>query len=244
MKKQLIILLIGLFCFSFVSADTEIYQVNTSTNLQFTCTLNNEIPAAATFNITISDKEGNYLVNNQETQSQGNGAFNYTTTFLKAEIYKIQMFCTDGIYSYSNEGYYDITKTGTTLDIGEALTYFILAFGVLLLFLLSFYFMIFTPYGNDLNEKGMVIKISKLKYVKLGLILLTWVLLTWFLNILIGLSDNFVVLTMYYGFFGFIFSTMNNLAIPLGLVILVISLFEIIRDANIMKNISKFGSSN
>jgi len=135
-----------------------------------------------------------------------------------------------------------ITKSGTLLETGESLTYFILAFGVFLLFVISFYFMIATPYGNEVNEKGAVIKITKLKYVKLALILLTWVLFTWFLNILIGLADNFVVLTMYYGFFGFIFQVMNNLALPLGILILVISFFEIIRDANILGNLKKFGS--
>lgn len=137
----------------------------------------------------------------------------------------------------------EITKTGTILKTGESLLYFILAFGVFLLFVLSFFFMITTPYENEVNQKGAVIKITKLKYVKLGLILLTWVLFTWFLNILIGLSDNFVNLTMYYGFFGFIFQTMNNLALPLGLVILVISFFEIIRDADLYGNIKKLGSA-
>jgi len=136
-----------------------------------------------------------------------------------------------------------VTKTGTALETPEALIYSILACGVLLLFIISFYFMITVEYGNNINEKGAVIKLTKTKYVKLGLILLTWVLFTWFLNILIGLSDNFVSLTMYYGLFGFIFETMNNLALPLGIVIIVICLFEIIRDANIQKAISKFGSS-
>lgn len=138
---------------------------------------------------------------------------------------------------------FDVTKTGTETKTAESLIYFILAFGVILLFILSFYFMIATPYSNETNEKGEVIKIVKLKYVKLALILLTWVLFTWFLNILIGLSDNFVILTMYYGFFGFMFDLMNNLSLYVGIVVLVIMGFEIVRDANIMDNIKKFGSS-
>jgi len=138
---------------------------------------------------------------------------------------------------------FDVTKNGTLLNSSESLIYFILAFGVLLLFGLSFFFMIYTPYANEVNEKGAIIKITKLKYVKLALILLTWVLFTWLLNILIGLSDNFVSLTMYYGFFGFMFDIMNSLALPLGIVIFVISIFEIVRDANIMGNIKKFGSA-
>ena len=138
---------------------------------------------------------------------------------------------------------FKITKTGTILNISESLIYSILAFGVLLLFIISFYFMMAVKYGNDVNEKGAVIKLTKTKYIKLGFILLTWVLFTWFLNILIGLSDNFVSLTMYYGLFSFIFDVMNRLALPLGIIVIVIALFEIIRDANIQKAISKFGDS-
>lgn len=144
-----------------------------------------------------------------------------------------------GFFEYG----FDITKTGSSLDLSESLIYFILAFGVLLLFIISFYFMIITPYGNDVNEKGAVIKITKLKYVKLGFILLTWVLFTWFLNILIGLSDNFVRLTMYYGFFGFMFNLMNTLALWVGLIVLVIAFFEIIRDSNLQKNLELIGGA-
>jgi len=137
----------------------------------------------------------------------------------------------------------DVTKTGKEINTSESLIYFILFFGVFLLFALSFYFMISVPYSNKIDEKGVVIQLTKLKYVKLGLILLTWVLFTWVLNILIGLSDNFVSLTMYYGFFGFMFSIMNRLALWVGITVIVIAFFEIIRDSNIQENISKFGSS-
>ncbi len=138
---------------------------------------------------------------------------------------------------------FKITKTGLPLQESESTIYLILAFGVFFLFILSFYFLITTPYANEVNQKGAVIKITKLKYVKLAFILLTWVLFTWFLNILIGLSDNFVSLTMYYGFFGFIFSLMNTLALWVGLVVLVIAFWEIIRDANLYDEIKKLGSA-
>jgi len=118
---------------SFASAETETYKINTPTNLQFTCTLNDAIPTGATFNITITDKEGNYLINNQLTNALGNGAFNYTATFPKSEIYKVQMFCTDGTYSYSNEGYYNITPSGFTGTLGFYILILILSFGVIIL---------------------------------------------------------------------------------------------------------------
>lgn len=161
----------------------------------------------------------------------------------KPGVYAVTLVCnTTNLGGYST-AFFEATKTGTGLNIQESLIYFILAFGVFILFLISFYFMIKIPYKNSVDNKGYIIKVTKLKYVKLGLILFSWVLFTWFLNILIGLSDNFVSLTMYYGFFEFVFNVMNNLSLPLGIFIFVLSIFEIIRDSNIQKEIKKFGNS-
>lgn len=166
-----------------------------------------------------------------------------TSAFLELGSHTFYITCVGTERSGTTFGEILVTKTGNGLDTQESLIYIVLALGVFLLFALSFYFLISTPYQNEINEKGAIIKITKLKYVKLGLILLTWVLFTWLLNILIGLSDNFVSLTMYYGFFGFIFDVMNRLSLPLGIVVLVIALFELVRDANIYGNIKKFGSA-
>jgi len=120
MKNKLIMLLIvGMFMISFASAETETYKINTKTNLQFTCTLDNAIPTSATFNITITDKEGNYLINNQLTNELGNGAFNYTTTFPKAvNIQSSKCFVLMGLILNSNEGYYNITPSGFSGTLG------------------------------------------------------------------------------------------------------------------------------
>lgn len=241
MKNKITILLLGLFLLSFASAIDcwGTLKAGEEINLIQKC------PSCSYVNITsITYPNGTIFLNEEMTKNNIN--FNYT----------LPDSSQTGIISYGTIGdkngasppnYEDlcieITKTGKIFDISESLVYFILAFGVLLLFLLSFYFMISTPYANKIDERGAVIQLTKLKYVKLGLILLTWVLLTWFLNILIGLSDNFVSLDMYYGFFGFIFYMMNALAFPVGIIVMVIALFEIIRDANILENIKKFGSS-
>lgn len=139
---------------------------------------------------------------------------------------------------------FEVTRNGASLSQSEALIYIVLSFGILLLSIISFYFLIITPYKNTMNEKGtLILRINKLKYVKLGLVLITWGLFTWFLNIMIGLSENFASLTMYYGLFGGIFWIMNALSLPLAITILVIMFFEIIRDANIHKKIKKLGSA-
>jgi len=193
------------------------------------------------------DNTGNHTLESGILTKDSNGydheIYISPDNFSKLGQHAFYIWCNNTLLGGEAKGSFQVTKTGIILDSSESLLYFILAFGVIILFALSFYFMIATEYGNEVNEKGAVIKITKLKYVKLALILLTWVLFTWFLNILIGLSDNFVSLTMYYGFFGFMFTIMNAVALPMGVVIIVIMLFEIIRDANIMENIKKFGSS-
>ena len=160
--------------------------------------------------------------------------------FSSTGVYCVNIECVDGYGNVCRQ----VTKTGTLPSVEESLIYLILAVAVFLLFALSFYFMLATPYSNARDMRGAVIQVTRLKYIKLGFIMLTWVLFTWFLNILIGLADNFVALTMYYGFFGFMFETMNRLALPLGIFIIVVAFFEIVRDANIMKEISKFGSAS
>ena len=115
-KSKPFFILVGIVTLLFlpiVLADTEIYPVNKEVDLKFTCTLNNAIPSPTTeFNISINYPNGTTFINNQPATTLGNGAFNYTTTFTQTGIYKVQMFCYDGTYSYSNEGFYDITPTG------------------------------------------------------------------------------------------------------------------------------------
>ena len=134
MNKIVLTLMISLFLFSFVSADSETYKINTPTNLQFSCVLNNEIASAgSTFKITITDREGNYLVEDVTAEEQRAGAFNYTVTFPKSEIYKVKMFCTDGTYSYLNEGTYNITPSGILGTLGFTFIILILSLGIMAL---------------------------------------------------------------------------------------------------------------
>ena len=128
-----------------ILAETEIYPINQNVELKFTCTLNNAIPSNTTsFNITISYPNGTTFLNNVATTPQGNGAFNYTTSFTSLGIYKVQMFCYNGTYSFSNEGTYEITNTGFKLDTSKSIVIFI-GLGIMLLIgILLFIFGIYT----------------------------------------------------------------------------------------------------
>jgi hypothetical protein len=170
----------------------------------------------------------------------GNGFYNYS-------FCNTQILGTYNVYGHSDietfEYYFKITPSGIDLTTSEALIYVILTLAVFLIFALSFYIMLTIPYSNESNEKGAVIKITKAKYFKLLMIGVTYSMFVWLLNILIGVSDNFVSLSLYYGFISFLFTIFLNLTIPVFAVIFVIGLFEIIRDANIYQEIKTLGSA-
>jgi len=110
---------------SFVSAETETYPYNASITLPFSCTLNNAIPSGSTeYNISITYPNGSMFIKNQQTNAEGNGAFNYTTNFPITGLYKVRSFCYDGTYSYSNEGYYDVTGNGKSAPDGIVIVLF------------------------------------------------------------------------------------------------------------------------
>ena len=132
--------------------------------------------------------------------------------------------------------------TGLELETPQATLYIFLSVFVMLLFSLSLFFTFATPYSHNINETGEILKLTKLKYVKLGLIMLDYILLVWVLNTLIAISENFLALTLFSGFTGFIFITLNNLALPFGIFILVLAGFEIVRDVKIREIINKLGS--
>jgi hypothetical protein len=132
-----------------VSADEQ-YKLGIPINLQYTCTLNGAIPdASTTFNISIYYPNGTYLVNNKQTTAQGSGSFNYTTTFPSSGIYKVKMFCTNTTYSYSNEGNYIITPTGTTIDLTYISVYLFFLFICLVLTFFSFKLFNNNKFTND-----------------------------------------------------------------------------------------------
>jgi hypothetical protein len=195
-------------------------------------------------NITsVTFPNSTFAINGAVEMGSTDGMFNYS-------------FCgtsTKGIYSYISEGNPDgiatsilsrftINRLGNDLETSESILYIFLSIMVTLLFVLSLFFTILTPYSHKVNETGEVIKLTKLKYVKLGLIMLDYILLVWVLNTLVGISDSFLALTIFYGFVSFLFLTLNNLALPFGIFILVLSFFEIIRDTKIQKIINQLGS--
>ena len=132
MNKQLIFML-GIITLMMVMpivfAETENVKVDINTTLKFTCTLNDAIPSnLAKFIITISYPNGTTFINNVTTTPYGSGAFKYNAIFPEVGTYKVQMFCYDGTYSNSKEGFYDITGNGKSQPEGITIVLFSIVF--------------------------------------------------------------------------------------------------------------------
>jgi hypothetical protein len=117
-----LVFLAMLVSLNLIRAETELQPLNQNVDLRFLCTLNGAIPSASTnYNITISYPNGTTYLNNVGTTALGNGAFNYTTNFSQIGLYKVQMFCYNGTYSFADEGYYEVTNTGNKLDTSKTI---------------------------------------------------------------------------------------------------------------------------
>lgn len=179
--------------------------------------------------LTVGDDEYYYFI------AKGN--------FSERAVYSYNIYCNDTNIGGFIDGTITVNRGGVILDTSESLIYLLLTLGVFLIFGLSLYAMLSIPYSNKTNNKGAIIKITKAKYFKLLMIGVTYAFFVWLLNILIGVSDNYAGLTLYYGFISFLFTILINLTLPVFVIIFVVALFELVRDSNIYGNIKKFGES-
>ncbi|KKM64851.1 hypothetical protein LCGC14_1497230 [marine sediment metagenome] len=217
-----------------------IFKQGQAIDLQVPCIFNKST-CDNTFicNLTTNYPNSILLVNNQLMENQ-TSFYNYTFTSADLNIsglYPNTMVCNNGEFQGAERFVFEVTPTGTFLETGESILFVLLTVAVFIFFLLSFYFALITPYSNEANDNGMVIKVTKLKYVKLFFIMLSYILFIWFLNSLVGISENFISLTLFAGFVGFLFQTLNSLALYFGIFIIVLAFFEIIRDANFNHNL-------
>lgn len=140
-----------------------------------------------------------------------------------------------------NEMEFEVNNLGKETGIAESILYVALTIAVLLLFGVALYVNIIIPWGDLRNEIGELIFIGKMKYFKVGMILVTYGLFVWLLNLLVGISDNFLSLTMYYGFFSFIFTIFMVLSPYVFIVVFILSIALLIRDKMLKNIIMKFG---
>lgn len=95
------------------AGNAEEAQIGVPKNLQFTCTINGQVPSpSTTYNISIYYPNGTILIDNNLTTAQGQGSFNYTALFPEQGTFTIKEFCYDGGANSSNQEQVLVTPSG------------------------------------------------------------------------------------------------------------------------------------
>lgn len=127
-----------------------------------------------------------------------------------------------------------VTTTGEELTPSESILYFLITLFAFGLFFLVCWIFLNINGENPRDETGYI-GITYRKYVKTALFPLVYVSFLWFFNFIIGLSNNYLGLTLYANTLGFIFLILTKLTLPVVIVTLLIELVLMVKDGNIEK---------
>jgi len=133
----------------------------------------------------------------------------------------------------------EVTPTGYPLETPKAILYFLLTIIMFSGSIAIFYLILIIPYQNPKNEEGVVIEITKLKYLKVFLITILYPIVIVTLNLMNGLAVNFMSLTIFSGIIGFFFEILLRLAWIWTVIMALWIIYLLIRDTNFRKIIKQ-----
>lgn len=154
--------------------------------------------------------------------------------FTKNHEYSFVVSCNSSAEGGFYENSFFVTQNGDSVNTGTGLIYFLItlfAFGIF--FLLGWIFL--NIEGENPKDETGILGINYLKYVKTAMFPLVYVSFIWAFNFIIGLSNNYLGLTLYSNTLEFIFMVLTKLVYPVIVVTLIIELVLIVKDANIEK---------
>ena len=127
-----------------------------------------------------------------------------------------------------------VTSTGNELTSSESIIYFLVTIFAFFIFGLLCWLFLNINGENPRDETGYL-GINYRKYIKTALFPLVYVSFLWFLNFIIGLSNNYLGLTLYSNTLGFIFLILMRLTLPVIIITAIVELVLMVKDANITK---------
>jgi hypothetical protein len=240
-KRVWVILLLGVFFISLASALT--YQQSQGLDFKQTCTSDGRpCNATATCNVSFQYPNGTYVVSLGAMTNQLNGDFNYTLSTVQTEVqgtYVWNMYCCQIADCGESHGTFFINYLGKELTTSKSIIYIAL-FGILtLFFILILYFMGKIPDGNDTNESGEIISLSKLKYLKSVLLFTSWIILIAIFFITSNLAFAYLEEQLFAKVLFLIFRICFLLTFPIIIVWFIWIFASIIQDNKMKRLIAK-----
>jgi hypothetical protein len=239
-QKVLVMLLIVLLIMPLISS---VNRQNTDLVISHAVRVDGKPESTTSCNITLKDPDKIDLVLSQNMtfniSTQEHQYFLDGSNLSKIGSYTYVITCNFQTSWQTDEFDLPITPSGRTSSISESVLYFlfvIVMFGILLT---MFYFIFTLPSENDRDNEGTVIYIVKLKYLRVFLIAMTYPVIIIILNLMNGLSVNFVSLTIFSGLFGFLFEIFLRSAWIFTVVMIVWIFVMLVKDSNIRGLIKK-----
>ncbi len=234
MKKIMLILILGIFLISFVSAEQQtLGTFKKDECMQLTQTCGNCTHNNLTYVYQTIDA---ILYNISDGMTKSGTFYNYTfcNTSIVGEYIVNGFGDPDGEQASWTYNFW-ITPTGTILKTSDSLTYILLTIGSFFFFMLSLWGGMVLPFKNKRNDEEKVVAVQKLKYFKLLCLAISYVLFVWLLNLFLTLSTNFSILTQYTKFFEVIFSVVNSFSYPFFVLMFIVMLFLAWKDLALKK---------
>lgn len=134
-----------------------------------------------------------------------------------------------------------VTKTGDIASTSEALIYGFLFFLNLCLFGLFLFIFISLPYENKKNEKGNVVGINKLKYVKLVVGWLGYGVFLWMISLMTGVSRNYIQQEYLGAWITGTFTYLYALGLGVSALVLWLIFWNFLKDIVLRSQLLKYG---
>jgi len=245
MKTKLIIFVLVLIIFVNVASavePTDIFRQDATADIKFSCldeTTGNPCDSSYACNITVFYPDGRLLVDNLQSQRR-TSYYNYTVSDSSTlGFYKYQTYCYNGSEGgYSPELYYLINTTGENVNLTKALLYLfalILSCGV---FAFCLYFALKIPWDNKRNERGYIMGMNDLKYVKLFLwfaIYLIAIFIFYMAKTVTGLLEVGIATAL----FNVVFWFLIGFLFPVFVVTVVVAFMKLFEDKKIKQLVER-----
>jgi len=239
---KIMVFLMIFLSFNIVSSVTIEFNARQGENINIfeKCSVNG-FPCDSNYrcNITIRNPNEKVIILNKG-MTRNDTIYNFTLNTSQIKdigTFQYISYCTNGELNGTSEKYFKVTPSGEDLDISKSIIYVIVLIASVLLFVVCLYIGIILPWKNTRDEHGLLIAINYKKYLKLFLFVFSYMILIWIVNILVGISNNFLTLGISATFFRVIYFfllSFSLLIMPLGFVILFLSIANDIRTGKLL----------
>lgn len=241
MKNLLLILILGIFLLSLVSAEIDLTNGGTSAYKKGKCIELQQTCSNCTYvNVTTITYPNSTLIFINDVMTKTGTKYNYSfcsTSPLGRYRYSV-LGDKNGISS-TEEGFFEITPNGDVLNTQKSILYIALSGILLFFFILIIYFAGKLPDSEIRNDDEELIGINNLKYIGSILIFVNWMILISIFYITSNLAYAYLGEVLFADILFMLFKVCLSLTLPIVIIWFCWIIYNIFKDKKLKRLISK-----